>query len=95
MNFIRNVHTEVPKNTNERLLVYNQAYESGWIALCGAKICPAKHVMVNNWSNGWIFQDEFSLSSVKVVFWPQVLEYVGFILFALSFAFTKFFKRGD
>jgi len=93
--FIRNVHTEVPKNTNERLLVYNQAFEPGWIALCGMKLCDAKHVMVNNWSNGWIFSGEFSLEEVRVVFLPQGLEYIGFVLFILSFTLTKFIKKGD
>ncbi|NMB69809.1 hypothetical protein GYA27_01225 [candidate division WWE3 bacterium] len=93
--FIRNVHNDVPFNGNEKLLIYNQAYESGWVALCGFKPCNAKHVMVNNWSNGWIFPGEFDQSNVKIFFWPQILEYIGFILVAVSFVLTKNFKQGD
>mgnify|MGYP001583817530 CR=1 len=45
------------------------------------------HVLVNNWSNGWSFdsaQDK-KLTTIYLVFWPQVLEFIGFALLPLSF----------
>jgi hypothetical protein len=85
--YIKSLHRD-PGNSlvnDKKLLVYNQAYEKGWIALCGYKICRAKHVIVNNWSNGWFFDKSFDVSQVRVVFWPQLLEYLGMILCAGSF----------
>jgi hypothetical protein len=40
------------------------------------------HVLVNNWANGWIFDSQKSATdtSIVIVFWPQYLEYIGFIL---------------
>jgi hypothetical protein len=80
--YLKSLHRDVaPFQVNDKkLLVYNQAYEKGWIALCGSNLCNAKHVMVNNWSNGWVFEKDFDVSQVKVVFWPQILEYFGMIL---------------
>ena len=41
------------------------------------------HVMVNNWENGWIL-DESSIvdgqSSIVIVYLPQYLQYIGFLL---------------
>ncbi len=48
-----------------RLLVYNQAFENGWIAWCGFKPCRAEHVVVNNWANGWVFPSVQGDSSVS------------------------------
>jgi hypothetical protein len=60
-------------------------YEKGWVALCDGVVCNAKHVMVNNWANGWIFENPVNINKVKVVFWPQILEYIGFIMVGLTF----------
>ena len=69
------------------LVVYNQAYEKGWVAFCGLVPCRAEHVVVNNWANGWVFPSapggttsSFTQSpqNVPIFFWPQILEYLGF-----------------
>jgi hypothetical protein len=85
--YLKSLHRD-PTNSlvdDKRLLIYNQAYEKGWVALCGLKVCNGRHVMVNNWSNGWVFEKDFDVSIVKVVFWPQLLEYLGMILCIGSF----------
>ncbi len=64
------------------VFVYNEAFEKGWQALCGFRLCDAEHVRVNGWANGWIFDDE-SVGVTKVFFWPQLLEYVGFVMLAV------------
>lgn len=93
--FLRNVHNDVPGSDGENLLVYNQAFEPGWIALCGGKICDAPHVLVNNWANGWIFPNNYDTNDVKVVFLPQALQYIGFILFIGAFISVRYFRRED
>lgn len=88
-----NTHSDTPYSPNSAnsslggsLLVYNQSFESGWIAWCGLKPCKTKHVMVNNWANGWVFYNpqegkELMLGkNVIVFFWPQILEYFGFLV---------------
>ncbi len=37
------------------------------------------HVLVNNWENGWILKPG-PKQTIILVFWPQYLEYLGFIL---------------
>jgi hypothetical protein len=64
---------------NSSTLVLNQSFENGWVAWCGFKPCRAEHVLANNWANGWNFGDEAPPRSLIIFFWPQVLEYVGFI----------------
>lgn len=51
------------------------------------------HVLVNNWANGWIL-DQPKLDarrSVYILFWPQLLEFLGFALLPLPFLWI--FKR--
>jgi hypothetical protein len=40
----------------------------------------ARHTLVNNWENGWIIDD--SSKVYYIFFWPEILEYIGFGLFA-------------
>ncbi|RJR27962.1 hypothetical protein C4561_00435 [candidate division WWE3 bacterium] len=83
-NLLRNLHEEVPRASGQKLLVLNQAYEDGWTAMCGFFPCKAQHSIVNNWSNGWIFETGNVPEDVKIIFWPQLLEYFGLVLTAGS-----------
>lgn len=65
---------------NRGVLVLNQSYDNGWIVFCGFKACNSKHLMVNNWANGWTFDSGTNVSNVYIVFWPQLLEYLGLAL---------------
>jgi len=86
-------------------IVINQAYGHGWIAFI---IKPGtwniellnNHVLVNNWANGWILNDEelrimnqesgssktkiHNSPTIILIFWPQYLEYLGFIMLILT-----------
>ena len=73
------------------LLVLNQGYENGWIALSGRE--RLKHVKVNSWSNGWIIPE--GTTKVTIVFWPQYLEYIGFGILALGLLGVIFIKEVD
>jgi len=46
------------------------------------------HVVVNNWENGWVINEPDSLSgkSIIIVFLPQYLEYLGFLILIILFA---------
>ncbi len=47
------------------------------------------HVLVNNWQNGWELRDQGTAEkpvSIVLVYWPQYLEYVGFITLFLTVA---------
>lgn len=74
-------------------LILSQAYDKGWVAykdngmpayllpLFGEKI--GEHVLVNNWQNGWNIdpQNFGSNKRIVIVYWPQLLEFLGFGLF--------------
>ena len=72
------------KHQNISFLLHPQAYHPGWIAfyLDGYKPVFLKdHVLVNNWANGWQLPVTYDLQSkVYYLFWPQLLQYLGFIL---------------
>lgn len=77
---LRSAHSAPRISSDETLIVFNQAYEPGWIAFCGTKLCSAKHVMVNNWANGWVFEQPIQPQEVTPLFWPQILENIGILL---------------
>ncbi|MBI4130556.1 hypothetical protein HY468_04520, partial [Candidatus Roizmanbacteria bacterium] len=64
-----------------------------------------EHVLVNNWANGWVLpseetqnsklkiQNETTEQTVKIIFWPQYLEYIGFGLLILSFLYLLRYHR--
>ena len=52
------------------------------------------HVMVNNWENGWVLDNsaiqQSNNSTIVIVYLPQYLEYIGFCLLFITFAFIIF-----
>jgi len=82
------------RTEGEGVLVLGQSYEEGWIMLhfgVGGGILP--HYLVNSWANGWSVtcggEDESGCrGDYLIVFWPQILEFLGLI----SLAIFIFFK---
>ena len=66
------------------LLELGQGYDNGWVALQtqNSKLKILEHVKVNSWANGWTVPTniEARVSSIYIVFWPQLLEWGGGIL---------------
>ena len=62
----------------DRIMTNETAFESGWKAWY--KDESLEHVLVNGWENGWIVPEGSDVSKVKVIFWPQYLEWGGMIL---------------
>ncbi len=86
---------EVASPPKEGTLILSQAYHPGWYAyLLDTKHYPLKaflapllgrkikdHVLVNNWENGWLINQEQAESkeqSIYLIFLPQYLQYLGF-----------------
>lgn len=47
-----------------------------------------EHVLVNNWANGWVMPESSLIlnhSSLIIIFWPQYLEYLGFVILIGTF----------
>jgi len=76
---VKKVGTAIYKiqTSGNGLLVLGQGYEKGWITYP-----RLKHVKVNSWANGWIvpLSIEYPVSSIYIIFWPQLLEWFGFIV---------------
>ncbi|MGI5826291.1 MAG: hypothetical protein ACOX50_02665, partial [Patescibacteria group bacterium] len=91
---------DVPENST---LVLSQSFHRGWKAyvlpvtsnrlsvflapLFGKEI--KDHILVNNWSNGWMLT---SNQKIILIFWPQYLEYLGFILAGGGVSILIFFN---
>lgn len=63
------------------VLQLGQGYEKGWISYP-----KLKHIKVNFWANGFVVPATFYMlpSTVYIVFWPQFLEWGGFIVLVLT-----------
>lgn len=74
----------LPLNTkNLEFLVLPQSYENGWLAFYFQGIKPiflTDHHLANNWSNAWALPSNASHlpSTIYSIFWPQLLEFLGF-----------------
>lgn len=62
--------------------------------LFGTKI--QDHVLVNNWANGWVLpmnDERTNERTIFIVFWPQLLEFLGFALLPLPFFMSLRFQK--
>ncbi len=100
----------IDSNANNRsVMILNQAYENGWVlydrstcklGLYAPFMCKkanAKHVVANNWANGWEFTEIESGLSDKylVIFWPQYLQFLGYIIFVTFVIVVVVFYRNQ
>ncbi|MCX6794341.1 MAG: hypothetical protein NTY06_04545 [Candidatus Gottesmanbacteria bacterium] len=81
---------QIPNNiTNNSALVLSQSFHNDWIAVIQTPTFPflkpvGKHVLVNNWENGWNI-DPGTSGIIYIFFWPQLLEFAGFALLPIPF----------
>ncbi|MBI5449087.1 hypothetical protein HY948_02105, partial [Candidatus Gottesmanbacteria bacterium] len=73
---------------NDATLVLSQAFDPGWLAFTRTTTFPffqpiKDHVLVNNWKNGWTINQ--TSQTVILFFWPQLLEWFGFLLLPIPF----------
>jgi len=74
-------------------LVLSQAHHSGWKAfyLDGFRPIFLNHVLVNNWANGW--QLSGNGRTIYIIFWPQLLEFLGFGILGATLLWLVFWKK--
>jgi hypothetical protein len=91
---LKKIKTLEPPLGSNKVLVLNEAYDKAWVPLCGPLPCKFEHVRVNNWSNGWLFENEVN-RNLNILYMPQVLELAGFVLWGFIgvFAFKYNEKR--
>jgi len=95
-NYLRSFHTGVLPEEGKQLVVLNEAFEKGWTAFCGIMPCNAKHITVNNWANGWVFEGKKDVSGIKFIFLPELLEYLGLlVLVPVSIYVFKYKEKSD
>jgi hypothetical protein len=88
------------ENSNIQTIILNQSFHPGWKAYILPKnsfslLLPflfnkelPHHVMINNWANGWNIPKTESSSSVLLIFLPQYLEYIGFVILLITLSFS-------
>ncbi|OGK64581.1 hypothetical protein A2313_04085 [Candidatus Roizmanbacteria bacterium RIFOXYB2_FULL_41_10] len=69
-------------------LILSQAFDPGWRAYLNGRELK-EHVLVNNWANGWVIPEDES-GEVKIIFWPQYLQFLGFGLLIITFVLISF-----
>ncbi len=79
-------------------LVLNQSFDNGWVLLdlnsCFlgivspgfCKTPKSSHFLYNNWANGWHIDNQEDISNYAIIFWPQLLQIGGYLVFALFLA---------
>ena len=79
--------TNISTSSQNPTLIFSQNYNSGWLAFSFNGLKPVflkDHVLVNNWANGWQLPSELKsdklTSEIYIFFWPQLLEFFGFLL---------------
>lgn len=56
--------------------------------LFGKKV--GEHVLVNGWANGWILDGASKDERIVILYLPQYLEYIGFLLFSIGIGWVTF-----
>jgi len=89
-----------PTETRDNNVVLWRSFNNGWIAFDtkNLKILDS-HFPINNWANGWEL-DEATIAQAKggpihivLFFWPQLLEYAGFLLLFLTLSAVMLHKK--
>ena len=82
----------LPVSPPSSYLVLPQSFDKGWLAFYFQGLKPVfltHHVLVDNWANGWDISN--INQTVYLLFWPQLLEFLGFglLIGSLVFIFKK------
>ena len=91
--------TKINQNDNS-YIVLPQSFHQGWTAFYFKGLKPIflkDHVLINNWANGWQLPPELTSDGLKseiyIVFWPQIFEFLGFILLLPALIWILKFPR--
>jgi hypothetical protein len=71
------IHSQ-PKSAT--YLFYPQSFSTGWLAYYFDSFKPIflkNHVLANNWANAWELPSGVNSNQIHIIFWPQILEFLG------------------
>ena len=79
-------------------LKLSQAYSEGWLATTRLdngflNYHILDHNKLNSWANAWQIEEIYSGQVIYLFFWPQALEYLGFILLVISAAYFLWSRK--
>jgi hypothetical protein len=68
------------QSVENNYIFYPQTFSSGWLAFYFDGLKPVflkNHVLANNWANAWELPANVDQSQINIIFWPQILEFLG------------------
>lgn len=74
----------IVQTKNAGLLRLSQGYDKGWVSPW------VEHVRVDGWANGWMVPGSVTIA---IFYWPQLLEYLGFIVLGIVMLFLVFKRK--
>jgi hypothetical protein len=73
-----------PSQNSDSYLVFNQSYTPSWLTFYFSSLRPIflkDHALANNWANSWSLPQNLPQNTIiYILFWPQLLEFLGFAL---------------
>lgn len=87
------------------ILIHSQSYSQAWHAYevdsALDNLFPilfadqlTGHVLVNNWANGWKLDSPTNdTANVKIIYLPQYLQHLGFVLFGVGVVYVLLYRR--
>lgn len=85
-------HLQIPAPPSS-YLVLPQSFDPGWLAFYFDGFRPVfltDHTLANNWANSWQLPSDIVArsSDIYILFWPQLLQFLGFLLLPIPFLWT-------
>jgi hypothetical protein len=77
----------IVETENGGLLRLSQGYDPGWVSPW------IEHVKVDGWANGWMIPP--GQHQIAIFYWPQLLEYLGFVMLGSTILWLVFSKRTE
>jgi hypothetical protein len=79
----------IPQAPEDSTLIFSQSYDPGWIAYRDDSALSffadrIPHYSVNTWANGWDIKESKNPQTIKLIFWPQYLQFIGFGLLIIT-----------
>lgn len=91
LNYSGNVwHYSIQLDNAKGTLILPQSFDKGWIAITD-NFKLLDHYEISNWANGW--QIEGDPEKVYIIFWPQILQFIGFGALGLAILLVTSKKR--
>jgi len=94
LNFSSNIFIykiDLSKDNLDKYLVLPQSFHQGWLAFYFDGVKPIllkNHVLANNWANAWELSANINTSQIHIIFWPQILEFLGLGLTVFTLIFS-------